>query len=68
MRRLTEREQARQDLILDAIREQRDYERTQQGKVVKAVKTTVKMLIIAAQVVAYIAVSILTYKHIISIH
>ena len=68
MRRLTEREQARQDLILDAIREQRDYERTQQGKVVKAVKTTVKMLLIAAQVVAYIAVSILTYKHIISIH
>ena len=68
MRRLTEREQARQDLILDAIREQRDYERTQQGKVVKAVKTTVKMLLIAAQVVAYIAVSILTYKYIISIH
>ena len=68
MRRLTEREQARQDLILEAIREQRDYDRTQQGKVIKAVKTTLKMLLRAAQAIAYIAVTILTYKYIISIN
>ena len=68
MRKLTEYEQARQDLILDAIREQQSYERSQQGKVVKAVKITLKMLLGAAQVVAYISVTVLTYKYIISIH
>ena len=68
MRQLSEYQQARQDLILDALREQQAYERSQRGKVVKAAKTTLKMLVVAIQVVAYVAVVVLTYKYIISIH
>lgn len=68
MRELTPEQKARQDLILDAIREQQDYERTQQGKIVKGVKTVLKMLLVAIQVVAYLAITTLTYIFIRSLH
>ena len=68
MRQLSEYQQARQDLILDALREQQAYERSQRGKVVKAAKTTLKMLVVLLQAAAYIAISIATYVFIRSLH
>ena len=68
MRVLSPEQQARQDLILEALREQKSYERTQRAKTVRATKIALKMTLRVSQVIAYIAVSVLAYKYIISIH
>ena len=68
MRILSPEQQARQDLILEALREQKSYERTQRAKTVRATKIALKMTLRVSQVIAYIAVSVLAYKYIISIH
>ena len=68
MRILSPEQQARQDLILEALREQKSYERTQRAKTVRATKIALKMTLRVSQVVAYIAVSVLAYKYIISTH
>tara|TARA_B100000767_G_C19297406_1_gene342091 strand:- start:156 stop:365 length:210 start_codon:yes stop_codon:yes gene_type:complete len=68
MRILSEHQQARQDLILEALREQQQYERSQRAKTVRATKIALKMVLRLSQVVAYIAITIMTYKLIINLH
>ena len=68
MRKLSETQQARQDLILAALREQQAYERSQRGKTVEATKIALKMIMRVSQVLAYISVSAFIYNYIISIH
>jgi len=68
MRVLSEHQQARQDLILDALREQQAYERSQRAKIVRATKIALKMGLRVCQFIAYVAVTVLTYKYIITLH
>ncbi len=68
MRALSPEQQARQDLILEALREQQSYERSQRGKLVSKAKMTLKFAYTILQIVAYIAVTIITYKLIINLH
>ena len=68
MRTLSPEQQARQDLILEALREQQAYERSQRGKLVSKAKMTLKFFTTLAQLVAYVAVSIAIYKLIINLH
>ena len=68
MRALSEHQQARQDLILEALREQQAYERSQRAKTVRATKIVLKMGLRVCQVIAYVAVTVLIYKYIITLH